>query len=75
MDTMIKEMNVMQMEEITGGVTHKNPTPSKLDAPIDGILNGPFYDMIAQMFADWANGDNVRTRKVNNETDIHDIGI
>ena len=70
MNTM--ELNTSQLEMIFGG---GNPTPSKLDAPVDEVLNGKNYDWIAQLIADWLNGDNSRSRSVNNDVDIYDTAI
>ena len=64
-------MNMNQLEQITGGVNN-NPNPDKMDPGIDGIINGKNYDLIAQLIADWLNGDNNRTRNVNNDINIYD---
>ena len=69
-----KELNLNQMEQISGGVNN-NPNPGKMDPGIDGIINGKNYDAIAQAIADWLNGDNTRTRNVNNDVDIYDTAI
>ena len=69
-----KELNLNQMEQISGGVNN-NPNPCKMDPGIDGIINGQNYDAIAQAIADWLNGDNTRTRNVNNDVDIYDTAI
>ena len=68
------EMELNQMVWITGGVNN-NPNPDKMDPGIDGIINGENYDAIAQKIADWLNGDNERSRNVNNNVDIYDIDI
>ena len=67
-------MNMNELEQITGGVNN-NPNPDKMDPGIDGIINGKNYDLIAQLIADWLNGDNNRTRNVNNDVDIYDTAI
>ena len=67
-------MNMNQLEQITGGVNN-NPNPDKMDPGIDGIINGKNYDLIAQLIADWLNGDNNRTRNVNNDINIYDTEI
>ena len=67
-------MNMNELEQITGGVNN-NPNPDKMDPGIDGIINGKNYDLIAQLIADWLNGDNNRTRKVNNDINIYDTDI
>ena len=72
MKTNTMELNTSQMEKIFGG---GNPTPNNLDAPVDEILNGKNYNWIAQMIANWLNGDNNRTRNVNNDVDIYDTAI
>jgi hypothetical protein len=46
-----------------------------MDPGIDGIINGKNYDAIAQWIANWLNGDNKRSRKVNNNVDIYDTEI
>ena len=74
MNTCRTEMNMNQLEQITGGVNN-NPNPDKMDPGIDGIINGKNYDLIAQLIADWLNGDNTRTRNVNNDINIYDTEI
>ena len=74
MNTYETELNLNQMVRITGGVNN-NPNPDKMDPGIDGIINGKNYDAIAQKIADWLNGDNDRSRNVNNNVDIYDIDI
>ena len=74
MNTCRTEMNMNQLEQITGGVNN-NPNPDKMDPGIDGIINGKNYDLIAQLIADWLNGDNNRTRNVNNDINIYDTEI
>jgi hypothetical protein len=69
-----KELNLNQMEQISGGVNN-NPNPDKMDPGIDSIINGDNYDAVAQAIADWLNGDNTRTRNVNNDVDIYDTAI
>ena len=68
-----KELNLDQMVKVTGG--KGNPTPDNMDPGIDSIINGKNYDAIAQAIADWLNGDNTRTRDVNNDVDIYDTAI
>ena len=75
MKTNETELNLNQIGEITGGTNNKNPNPSKMDPGIDGIINGKNYDAIAQWIANWLNGDNKRSRKVNNNVDIYDTEI
>ena len=75
MNTYEMEMNQNQMGRITGGSNNKNPNPDKMDPGIDGIINGEKYNAIAQAIADWLNGDNNRTRNVNNDVDIYDTAI
>ena len=74
MNTNTKELNLNQMGQITGGVNN-NPNPGTMDPGIDGIINGPNYDAIAQKIADWLNGDDDRSRNVNNDVDIYDTAI
>ncbi len=75
MNTYEMEMDQNQMGRITGGSNNKNPNPDKMDPGIDGIINGKNYDAIAQWIANWLNGDNKRSRKVNNNVDIYDTEI
>ena len=75
MNTYETELNLNQMVRITGGTTNKNPNPDKMDPGIDVIINGPNYDAIAQKIADWLNGDDNRSRNVNNDVDIYDTAI
>ena len=75
MKTYETELNLNQMAGITGGTNNNNPNPGKMDPGIDGIINGKNYDAIAQWIANWLNGDNKRSRKVNNNVDIYDTAI
>ena len=75
MNTCAAELNLNQMAGITGGTNNKNPNPGRMDPGIDSIINGKNYDAIAQKIADWLNGDNNRTRNVNNNVDIYDTDI
>ncbi len=75
MNTYETELNLNQMVRITGGTNNKNPNPDKMDPGIDSIINGKNYDAIAQAIADWLNGDNNRSRNVNNDVDIYDTAI
>ena len=74
MNTYETELNPGQMVRITGGVNN-NPNPDKMDPGIDGMINGQNYDAIAQQIADWLNGDNDRSRNVNNNVNIYDTEI
>ena len=75
MKAMIKELSGPEMMAVTGGKTNNNPNPGKMDPGIDGIINGKNYDAIAQWIANWLNGDNKRSRKVNNNVDMYDTEI
>ena len=74
MNTYETELILNQMGRITGGVNN-NPNPGKMDPGIDGIINGENYNAVAQAIADWLNGDNNRSRNVNNDVDIYDTAI
>ncbi len=67
------ELDMNQMEQVAGGTVNKNPTPN--NPQIDSIINGDNYDAIAQAIANWLNGDNVRSRNVQNDVDIYDCDI
>ena len=69
------EMNILQLEAVCGGKNNKNPTLDRPDAAIDSIVNGKNYDYIAQKIADWLNGDDTRSRGVNNSMNIYDVDI
>ena len=73
MDTNMKELNLPELEGVTGGKINSNPTPG--NPGIDGIITGKYYDAIAQAIANWLNGDDQRTRWVNNRVDIYDCDI
>ena len=75
MNTNTMELNMNQMGQITGGTNNKNPNPGKMDPGIDQIINGDNYNAIAQAIADWLNGDDERSRNVNNDVDIYDTAI
>ena len=74
MNTYETELNPGQMVRITGGVNN-NPNPGKMDPGVDGMINGENYNAIAQAIADWLNGDDNRSREVNNNVDIYDTAI
>ena len=63
------------LDNVTGGTVNKNPTPSNTTSIVDQTINGKNYDAVAQMIADWLNGDDVRTRKIDNTQDINDYMI
>ena len=67
------EIRLDEMSMVTGGTVNKNPTPG--NPGIDGIINGKNYDAVAQAIADILNGDNVRTRRVDDSRDIYDCVI
>ena len=67
------EIRLDEMSMVTGGTVNKNPTPG--NPGIDGIINGKNYDAVAQAIADILNGDNVRTRQVDDSRDIYDCVI
>ena len=69
------ELNIMELEGIRGGITHKNPTPDRIDRGIDQILNGRNYDALAQIIADWLNGDLNSSSLVENSVVIYDTDI
>jgi hypothetical protein len=73
MNTNTIELDMNMMGAVTGGTVNKNPTPG--NPGIDIIINGDNYDTIAQAIANWLNGDDVRTRKINNDVDIYDCDI
>ena len=68
------EIPMEMLDQVTGGTVNKNPTPSN-PGGIDQIINGKNYDAIAQKIADWLNGDDVRTRPIDNTQDINDYII
>ena len=67
------EIRLDEMSMVTGGTVNKNPTPG--NPGIDGIINGKNYDAVAQAIADILNGDDVRTRRVDDSRDIYDCVI
>ena len=73
--TPIQEMDLENLELVTGGTVNKNPNPGKLDNGIDQILNGQSYDALAEKIAKMLNPAESRTRKVNNDVDIYDCDI
>ena len=60
------------LDQVTGGTVNKNPTPSNTTSIVDQTINGKNYDALAQMIADWLNGDDKRTRPIDNSKDIYD---
>ncbi|MBQ8137501.1 MAG: hypothetical protein IJ174_08725 [Clostridia bacterium] len=66
------ELNLEELEMANGGTVNKNPTPGNVG--IDLIINGKNYDALAQAIANILNGDNVRTRNVQ-QRDIYDCKI
>lgn len=71
----MKEMNMKQLIKVTGGTVNDNYSPDAYTDNLDEILNGEKYDTLAQWIADYLNGDNVRTREVDNCIDIYDCEI
>ncbi len=70
----MKTMSLEELELVNGGKTNKGIDPTKMDPGIDGLINGKNYDLIAQLIADWLNGDTERTRNVG-DRDIYDCVI
>ena len=70
----MKAMSLEELELVNGGKTNKGIDPTKMDPGIDGLINGKNYDLIAQLIADWLNGDTERTRNVG-DRDIYDCVI
>ena len=69
------EINEELLDRVTGGTVNKNPNPKNTTSVMDQTINGKNYDALAQMIADWLNGDDVRTRKIDNNQDIYDCII
>ena len=69
------EINEELLNQVTGGTANKNPNPSNTTSIVDQTINGDNYDALAQMIADWLNGDDVRTRPIDNSQDIYDFVI
>ena len=51
------------------------PESDNIGGAIDDMINGENYDALAQIIADYLNGDNVRTRQIDNNVDIYDCEI
>ena len=75
--TNINEMEISKemLEQAAGGTVNKNPTPKNTTGIADQVINGKNYDALAQLIADWLNGDDVRTRAIDNAQDINDFII
>ena len=75
--TNLNEMEISKemLDQATGGTVNKNPTPSNTTSIVDQTINGQNYDALAQKIADWLNGDDVRTRPIDNTQDIYDFII
>ncbi len=73
--TNLKEIELTYLDRVTGGKVNSNPTPSGAAGIADSAINGKNYNAVAQMIADWLNGDDVRTRKIDNTQDINDFII
>ena len=75
--TNINEMEISKemLEQAAGGTVNKNPTPTNTTGIADQVINGKNYDALAQLIADWLNGDDVRTRAIDNTQDINDYMI
>ena len=64
-----------ELAMVAGGTVNDNYTPDSYGDGIDDMINGDNYDAIAQKIADYLNGDDKRTRKVDNNVDIYDCEI
>lgn len=69
------EIPMEMLDQVTGGTVNKNPNPSNTTGIVDQTINGNNYDALAQKIADWLNGDDVRTRAIDNTQDINDYII
>ena len=74
-NTVQTEISEELLDRVTGGTVNKNPTPKNTTSIVDQTVNGKNYDAIAQKIADWLNGDDVRTRPIDNTQDINDYMI
>lgn len=76
MSTRCKELDVYQMELISGGRVNNNmPHPSDFGDALDEIINGESYEALAQLIVDYLNGYEERTRLINSNVDIYDCEI
>ena len=70
-----KELSLEMLVAVNGGTVNDNYTPDGYCDGIDDMINGDNYDAIAQWIADILNGDDERTRDVDNDVDIYDCVI
>lgn len=71
------EINVLTLDQVTGGTVNKNPNPGTggFNKTVDEALNGQNYDALAQKIVDIIQPPEPRTRNVDNSVDIYDIDI
>ena len=77
MAQMLKKINEEELEKVAGGTVNDNlqPESDSFGGMVDDMINGKNYDAIAQAIADYLNGDDVRTRQIDNNVDIYDCEI
>ena len=73
----LKKINEEELEKVAGGTVNDNlqPVSDSFGGMVDDMINGKNYDAIAQAIADYLNGDDVRTRQIDNNVDIYDCEI
>ena len=73
----LKRINEEELEKVAGGTVNDNlqPESDSFGGMVDDMINGENYDAIAQIIADYLNGDDVRTRQIDNNVDIYDCEI
>ena len=72
-----KTVELHDLNMVAGGTVNDNMTPQSdnIGGAIDDMINGDNYDALAQIIADYLNGDNVRTRNIDNIVDIYECEI
>jgi hypothetical protein len=71
------EINVLTLDQVTGGTVNKNPNPGTggFNKVVDEQLNGKNYDAIATLIVNAIQPPPPRDRAVDNSVDIYDIDL
>ena len=68
------ELNELELERVAGGKVNPNMEPGKLPG-IDNMINGKFYDWLANKIVNWLQPPEPRKRQVDNNVNIYDVDV
>lgn len=67
------DLSIEELEKIAGG--RVSPCWNPKSNPIDGIINGPFYEWLSRLIMNKLQPPEPRSRPVDNKQNVNDIDI